>query len=228
MINRYSLLAECIILVVTMVPSSLIAQPEHSITPYVGLLKLSNYDGVDPYSHFVIGRAYLIGARVSKDITTNNRLSLSYGFTSPDHFANFIVRNGNQQLTQGARYRSTLKTHVLKIELSRRLITIGNIPLLGNLGGGIIVLDPTDNSLIPPGSEDAVQIEEFPTVIDPVLSLGIGVRVPIGENGLLLNAVESFQFCQQEGPQDFERDYLCASQQILDHPEITVGFEIVL
>lgn len=210
-------------LLVAFLPATLYSQSEYSITPTIGIVKLNNYDGADPYSFYSIEYDYSLGLRFGKRMTEATQMELAYRYFSPRQVANFVDRGPEGGFIEGPRFASELKTHAASVGLRHSFLAIGRHHLSILAGGGVIIIDPADNESVAVSVQDMASLEKFDTVVNPIVNIGVGFQLDLGGKFLLLEVEDTLQFCRQSGPQEYERDYLCASDHILNHPEARIG-----
>lgn len=203
------------------------AQANWTLDPQVGLVRLTQKSSGLGIRYAADGINRTLGLSVSKRIRSDFRITGSYLFIPLEmETYSFTHAPPAAPSQSGTLARSNLRIHFVSMEV---LMPVVNDSRTGrsfsvSLGGGLALMDPGENRQ-EEGNSDKDVPSALESTIDPTVSAGVGLRVPMVHSiPFELNVKYIFQFCNRGDT--LEASYLCSLDSVLDHLSVTAGVKI--
>lgn len=166
------------------------------------------------------------GFRVSRAERFVN-LEASYALMSRDMFAFALTRSPTTSVVSPNLAEATLRSHFATLNVVVPIVAESgrSFSLLG--GGGLALFVPHDYRILStnPDEEVSHQVpEDLDPIIDPLVTGGASLSLPLSDVQVRFDAVYIFQFCERED--SIRKRYLCSRDTVLDHFELRAGITI--
>lgn len=174
---------------------------------------------------------FAYGGRVSRSFSLAT-LSISYLYSRHDLSTRFLSLENPSDPRRQFFAESDIGTHSLTLETSRPLIVqeATGREFSVALGAGVIAFNPSRNTFLflPSDTPESADIPvELESTIDPILTFGAGIKVPVrAPMTLRIDFRDSVQLCDSGDLGG--RHYLCPAWAIRQHYTFAFGVDVKL
>lgn len=215
-------------------PEGAVAQERTTVGFGVGFLRLDvATPALERREIFVgEGRGKSWYATATRRVDHLGQVEFSYGFASPDQTVIQFFRDGNGDIIprgSGPAYKTPLNVHLMRLQLLRRVVSVRGIHLSLRAGGGLIYVDPGQNETIPGFDGMTPDVKEFDSLLDPVVTFGARVAVPLQDHlAVTVDVGDNVHLCENGSFRDEESQYyyMCTLQSVLHHYEMQAGIQL--